>query len=175
MPFEYPKHPNTNHTNPLRDDGVSNPFSDEGSDEATSDNPYSAPAEASGASYRPRGYETTLKSRGRMVFWLGLIGLSNSALGATGVLLLILAVHMGGFNWIYLCAGMLPMGLALSFAAWLFGSRDLRAIDAGAMEGSGREKTRAGWTMGVVGTLIALAPVVYAFVQIGRAVVDAIQ
>ena len=90
-------------------------------------------------------------------------------------MLLILAVYVGAFNWIYLCAGMLPLGLALSFAAWLFGSRDLRAIDAGAMERSGREKTRAGWTMGVIGTLMAVAPVVYAFVQIGRTIVDALR
>jgi len=174
MPFEYPKHPNANHRNPLRDDGGSNPFADEGPDEASSDNPYAASSQASGVSYRPRDYETTLTSRGRLVLWLGAIGLFNSVLGATGVLLLLLAASTIGGNWIYLCAGMLPLGLALSFSAWLFGRRDLRAIEAGAMESSGRGKTRWGKRMGAAGTLIAVAPLVYAFAQIVKEIVDAI-
>lgn len=172
MPFEYPKHPNTNHANPLRDPGGSNPFSDDGPDEANSDNPYSASSHTSDVAYRPRDYETTLTSRGRLVFWLGGTGLANSGLGATGVLLLFLAPSANAFNWLYLCAGMLPLGLAFSFAAWLFGSRDLRAIEAGAMEPAGREKTRRGRTMGAIGTLIAVVPVVYAFAQIVKAIAD---
>ncbi len=172
MPFEYPKHPTSNHRNPLRDDGESNPFAEEGPDEAVSDDPYAAPAQASGFSYRPRGYETMLTSRGRVVFWLGAIGLAISALGATGVLMIFLAPSVGAFYWIYLCAGLLPFGLALSFSAWLFGGRDLRAIEAGAMEASGRGKTRRGWIMGVVGVLIAVAPIVYAFARIVKAIAD---
>lgn len=172
MPFEYPQHPTSNHRNPLRDDGERNPFAEEGPDEAVSDDPYAAPAQASGVSHRPRGYETTLTSRGRLVFWLGVIGLASSALGAAGILMLLLALSAGPFNWIYLCAGLLPLGLALSFSAWLFGSRDLRAIEAGAMEASGRGKTRRGWIMGVVGVLIAVAPLVYAFAQIVKSIAD---
>lgn len=174
MPFEYPKHPNTNRNNPLRGDDGSNPFADEGPDEAAADNPFAASIHASGASYRPRDYETTLTSRGRLVFCLGAIGFFSSALGGAGVLLLFLATSASDFNWIYLCAGMLPLGLALSFSAWLLGTRDLRAIEAGAMEGSGRGKTRVGWTMGVSGTLIAVAPAVYALVQIAKMIADTI-
>jgi len=166
MPFEYPKHPKTNHRNPLRDESGDNPFVDEGADEDAGENPYAASAEASGVSYRPEGYETTLVSRGRLVFWLGAIGLSGSAIGTTGTVLIFLASSAAAGTWVYFCAAMLPLGLAMSFSAWLLGSRDLRAIRAGAMEGSGSERTRRGRTMGMVGSLVAVAPVVYVFVQI---------
>ena len=97
------------------------------------------------------------------MFWLGVTGLSMSALGAMGALLLLLVPAAAASTWVYLCAGMLPLGLALSFSSWWLGSRDLRAIEAGAMEGSGRGKTRRGRSMGVIGSLIAVVPVVYAF------------
>jgi hypothetical protein len=174
MPFEYPRHPNTHHTNPLRDERGTNPFADDEPDESPPENPYAASAQASGGSYRPREYVTTLASRGSLVFWLGAIGVSKSALGALGVLLLLLLPAATASTWIYLCAGMLPLGLALSFSAWWLGSRDLRAIEAGAMEGSSRGKTRQGWTMGVIGSLIAVVPVVYAFALVVKRIADTI-
>ena len=53
--------------------------------------------------------------------------------------------------------------LPLGIAAWVMGQRDLKAMDAGTMDPSGRSNTNAGRVLGVIGTLLVCIPVMLMF------------
>jgi hypothetical protein len=175
MTFEYPENPITNRKDPFRDEGGKNPFADEQLPDVDSPaSPYAASAEATGVSYRPEDYETILPHRGRLVFWLGATGLASSVLGGMGVVLLLVASPNTAGIGISLCAIMLPLGLALSWSAWITGRHDLRAIGAGAMDDSGRSRTQRGHVMGIIGALIGIAPIGYFVLLIVRMIAEEI-
>lgn len=50
------------------------------------------------------------------------------------------------------------LGLLICFicgiVAWVMGSKDLKEIDAGRMDPSGRGLTQAGWILGIIGTVL---------------------
>ncbi len=175
MTFEYPKHPNTDRKDPFRDEGGKNPFADEDSpDVEIPTSPYAASVEATGVTYRPENYETILPHRGRSVSWLGTVGLASSLLGGSGAVLSLVASPDLAMTGVSICATMSPLGLALSWSAWLMGRHDLRAIDAGAMDDSGRTRTRWGHAMGTFGALIAIAPIGYLILLIARMIAEEI-
>lgn len=47
----------------------------------------------------------------------------------------------------------------LGIAAWIMGSGDLKQMDAGAMDPSGRSNTNAGRICGIVGTILLIVSV----------------
>ena len=60
------------------------------------------------------------------------------------------------------------VGLGVGIAAWIMGSNDIKAMDAGQMEPSGRDSTQAGRICGIVGAglpvvalLISIALIVF--------------
>jgi hypothetical protein len=48
--------------------------------------------------------------------------------------------------------------LPLGIAAWIMGGKDLKEMDAGTMDPSGRGNTSAGRVCGMIGTLLASIP-----------------
>ena len=52
----------------------------------------------------------------------------------------------------------------LGIAAWVMGKRDLKEMDAGTMDPSGRGNTNAGRICGIIGTLLAAAVFLLALV-----------
>jgi hypothetical protein len=120
-----------------------NPFADDARDpppprfDPAGRNPYSAPTQ-----YQPAdqqyGYQMALPHRGPVILTLGILGLLGSLAS-------------------FLCC--LPIGvvnLALTLPAWLMGRSDLKAIDAGAMDSSGRGTVMAGFVLGIIGTVLTL-------------------
>ena len=177
MPFEYPKHPNTGRRDPFRDEQGDNPFADDGPEADVSEDPYAvsasetASALRTGPTYRPNNFETTLPHRGGRVFQLGRIGLALSVLGAVGVATCIAFPEASGL-WVVLSAALLLFGLPCSFTAWIMGRNDLRAIRSGAMDDAGLVRTSRGHAFGVIGTLVAIAPVVMAIVMMIRSIAE---
>ncbi len=53
--------------------------------------------------------------------------------------------------------------LPLGIAAWVMGQRDLKAMDAGTMDPSGRSSTNAGRILGMIGTLLVCISVMLMF------------
>ena len=46
------------------------------------------------------------------------------------------------------------IGLPLGIMAWLWGSKDLKEIDAGRMNPEGRSMTQIGYILGIIGTIV---------------------
>ncbi len=169
MPFEYPKHPNTGRRDPFRDEQGDNPFADDGPEAEVSENPYGVSVSPTGPTFRPDDFETTLPHRAGRVFVLGGIGLAMSVLGAAGVTTCVAIPEASGL-WVTLSAALLLFGLPCAFTAWSMGRNDLRAIRSGAMDDAGLVRTSRGHLFGVMGTLVAIAPVVIAIVMIIRSI-----
>ena len=98
-------------------------------------NPYASPRESAGWP-AARGYERFPPHRGGLILGLGISGVVISVIG------------------FLLCAVLPVFALGLSIPAWVMGRNDLRAIDAGAMDPTGRGSTMAGMVMGIVGTVL---------------------
>ncbi|QDU97889.1 hypothetical protein [Lignipirellula cremea] len=107
-----------------------NPFGDLPTPQSSgSSNPYSSPRGSSqpwGGSPRTGG----MPHRGGMILTLGILGIV--AMGTT-------------------CA---PVGLGLGIAAWTMGNTDLAAIQAGRMDITGENLTRAGKVLGVIAVVV---------------------
>ncbi len=118
-----------------------NPFADAAPPDATSDNPYAALESWAEPAYQPSRYETSLPHRGGLVLtfgWLGIAGVFLSVLGAL-------------YYW-----PLAVLNLALTLPPWLWGRSDLRAMLSGAMDVSGRDKTKLGHVLGIIGTAASL-------------------
>ena len=63
--------------------------------------------------------------------------------------------------------------LPLGIAAWIMGSGDLKQIDAGTMDPSGRSMTSAGKIIGMIATILGIIGFVVAVVVIGFGVLGA--
>lgn len=77
------------------------------------------------------------------------------------------APHRGGmiltFGILSIVGWLLCAQLPLSFfgiAAWIMGHADLKEIKAGRMDPAGEGLTRAGWILGIIGTVLLIAGVV---------------
>ena len=171
MPFEYPEHPNTGRRDPFQDEQGDNAFADDGPEAEVSDNPYGVSSSPTGRTFRPDQFETTLPHRGGRVFALGNIGLVLSVLGAVGVTTCVTFPETSGM-WLTFFASALLFGLPCAFAAWIMGRSDLRAIRSGAMDDAGLVRTRRGHLFGVIGTLVAVAPVVIAIAMLIRSIAE---
>ena len=154
--FQRPSHPNTGRTNPFVDEEGNNPFSGENSENGD-DNLFSATNAESVREYQASDFETVLPHRGKLIFWLGVVGMILSGLGVIGAIATVGAL-LGMFDggWIALlgpCAfyALLPNGIA-----WMLGYQDARAIRVGAMSDAGRVSTSRGLLLGQVGTLASV-------------------
>jgi hypothetical protein len=176
MSFRFPEHPNTNRTDPFRDDQGRNPFAEGPSadeQQPVAANPYTS-GQASRNSYVPTGYEQTERSRGKLLIVIATVGCGFSALAAAsiGVGLLVPGISSGGL--LLFAAGPLLLGTAASCSAWLLARHELRAVRAGAMPPDDYRRTRRALICGVAGTLIALLPVVILIVWLAAAVLEAL-
>ena len=68
---------------------------------------------------------------------------------AFGIISLVLAF----FSLIIACFGNV-IGLPLGILAWIWGRKDLRAMDSGEMDPEGRGLTQAGFITGIIGTVL---------------------
>jgi uncharacterized membrane protein YphA (DoxX/SURF4 family) len=66
-----------------------------------------------------------------------------------GVLVLVLGI-----------LGLVGCGIFTAIPAWVIGSGDLKAMDAGTMDPSGRSLTNAGRICGMIATILAIVAVV---------------
>jgi hypothetical protein len=60
-----------------------------------------------------------------------------------------------------------PLGVILGPVAWFGGGVDLREMDAGRMDPSGRGLTLAGKVCGMIGTLVLVVPALVALLLFG--------
>jgi hypothetical protein len=131
--------------NPFAEPGAKPEAADAASERAARDNVYAAPGQAGGQPiYRPQGYTPTLVPHSRRVLILGVLGLVVS-IGC-----------LAAFDYFI----SLPVALAnlgLTIGAWMLGRNELKAIDAGAVEGSDRGQARLGMILGIVATLVSLS------------------
>jgi hypothetical protein len=79
-----------------------------------------------------------------------------------GTLILVL-----GILSLVLCA---PLGIV----AWIMGSTDLKQMDAGAMEPSGRPLTSAGRICGIIGTCLLTLGILFAIVALAGGLLGAL-
>jgi hypothetical protein len=77
---------------------------------------------------------------------------------------ILLRPHRAGLILTLALVGLFIFG-PLCLAAWVMGSGDLREMDAGTMDSSGRSSTSSGRNIGVLGTLLWIAAVVILFVH----------
>jgi hypothetical protein len=171
MPFEYPKHPNTGRSDPFLDEMGNNPFADDGPAAEVSDDPYAVGASHAGPTFQPDNFETTLPHRGGRVLAIGSVGLVLCVLGAAGIAACVAAPDIAG-SWLTLSATSLLFGFSCAPTAWIMGRSDLRAIRSGAMDDAGFLQTRRGHAFGVIGTLIAVAPFVWAIVMLIQSIAE---
>jgi hypothetical protein len=122
----------------------SNPFAEPAEAElVASDNPYSTSAAPATSSAPVVGnYHTTMQSRGGLLLGMGLFSLIGS---------------LGGLPLGFYCFPIGVLVIALSLPTWLMAREDLRAMNAGAMETSGRGTTKVAWVLALISTLLALA------------------
>ncbi len=154
---KYPGNSDEEPKNPFSDEQGNNPFADReetgagATETMASENPYRGGGGAGGsAPRRVGGFETTLPHRGGTVLTLGIAGLFGAAVFA-------------------FCWPMLAINLFVTLPAWLMGQADLRAMQAGAMDPEGRGTTRAGYLLGIFGTLATLLLfVVIAWISFSR-------
>lgn len=86
------------------------------------------------------------------------------SLGLTAMLALALAVVVTS------CCPYVPVdliGVGIGIAAWAIGRRDLKAMDRGAMDPAGREKTRLGHALGLCAASFGLFLVLLRFAILG--------
>ena len=68
--------------------------------------------------------------------------------------------HRGVTILVFGILGLLACQL-LGIAAWVMGNEDLREMDAGWMDPSGRDMTNAGRILGMIGTAMLIIPVIF--------------
>ena len=50
----------------------------------------------------------------------------------------------------------IPVGLFIALPAWVMGSKDMRKMNAGKMDPSGKGNTQGGLICGIIGTILSL-------------------
>jgi len=71
---------------------------------------------------------------------------------------LILGLGIGGLVLSITCCCTLPLpiGLLIALPAWVMGSKDMRKMNAGKMDPTGKGNTKGGLICGIIGTIISL-------------------
>lgn len=163
--FKFPRHPGRRE-NPFQDAGGRNPFGDEealaesasgsAGDADARSGPYAASLQDPRVQpYRPDDYETFLPHRSGWVLWLGLLGAGLQLLAVliAAVAILIVDDFLEGAAYGLPCQ---LLGLGLSVPAWILGQSDLLAMEAGAMDATGLNRTRFGLRLAIAGTLLGV-------------------
>lgn len=70
--------------------------------------------------------------------------------------------------------GLVGICWPLGIVAWVMGNGDLKEMDAGAMDPSGRSMTNAGRICGMIGTIILIVCVVLGIALFGLGLIGAI-
>lgn len=120
-----------------------NPFADTNAPApAPGDNPYATAAGAPAAAVVNAGHFQALPHRGTQLLLFGIFGL---------------LIAMVSVPFIYFCtptgALLATLNFGLTIPAWLMGRSDLKAMNVGAIDASGRSATFAGWLLGLIGTI----------------------
>lgn len=120
--------------------GEANPFSEEHDPQ-----PVETPKFSTGETYRAGEFETTVGHRGRFLMLIGLIGFF------TALTPLVLAFFFPEDRAVLLMIQPF-VGLLFGMPAWLLARGDLKAMAVGAMDPSGRNRTRIGMICGMIAT-----------------------
>lgn len=139
---------------PFSDEKGNNPFAEDGEElpEPADDGPYAASAEGP-YTYKRGDFETVLTNRGRLILGLGIVGTIVSLFGPVTWYLWTASAGLKPWHFGTLSAGVL--GLSFAVPAFVFAMKDLRAMDLGAMESSGRRRTIVGAIFGLFGSVVA--------------------
>lgn len=125
---------------PELSEGAANPFSEE------HDPQPEAPTQfAAGETYRAGEFETTVGHRGGFLLLIGIIGFFTS------ITPLALAFFFSEDRELLLMIQPF-VGLLFGMPAWLLARGDLRAMSVGAMDPSGRRRTRIAMICGMIAT-----------------------
>lgn len=152
-------------------DGGPNPFADDVTAPVShNENPLAAPAANEVQPYKPTDYVPTLPERSSRILTFGIIGASFMAISVLVLAVVFFSTPLWSPELVY-CLPANLLGLAFTIPAWIFGSTDLRAMQAGAMDKASRTRTRIGYHCGWIGTLVGLAPFVSALIAIFAAIV----
>jgi hypothetical protein len=128
---------------PIDDDAGKNRFGDDGQAQANAGNDPAAGSFASSTSgeqpYQPR-YETTAKSRAKLLTTFAMIGLGGALVGVLG------ATGLVSTGWVFPLCGSVASGTAM-----FLGYGDLREMTLGARDGTGRGATSTAMWLGLAG------------------------
>ena len=69
---------------------------------------------------------------------------------------LVLGLGIGGLVLSITCCLTLPIGIFIALPAWVMGSKDMKKINAGKMDPTGRSLTQGGLICGIIGTILSL-------------------
>lgn len=78
--------------------------------------------------------------------------------------------HRGTMILVFGILGLLVC-MPLGIVAWVMGSADLKAMDAGTMDPEGRSSTQAGKILGIIATLLAVLSFVLGMLLLAGAIV----
>lgn len=113
-------------------------------DQGEAGDAFAAGAAAGARPYQPQ-YEVTQQSRGRMLLTIAGLGLAGAVLGLIAL------------------AGVFPTGYFATLisvvpaaTAWMLAYQDLKAMRLGAMDDSGRSRTRLAYWLGLFGLIACL-------------------
>ena len=147
-----------------------NPFADDVTTPIPpSENPLEGPADSEVQPYKPGGYVITLPDRSARVMLFGLIGATFIAISVVILLVVFFSTPLFSPEIVY-CFPADLLGLAFAIPTWIMASKDLKAISAGAMQPTGRFRTRVGYWCGCIATLIGISP----FLASAAAIIGAI-
>jgi len=69
--------------------------------------------------------------------------------------------HRGTLILVLGILGLVLCGVFTAIPAWIMGSGDLKQIDAGQMDPSGRGTTNAGRILGIIGTILGILGILF--------------
>ncbi|HIN84251.1 MAG TPA: DUF4190 domain-containing protein [Phycisphaerales bacterium] len=78
--------------------------------------------------------------------------------------------HRGTMILVFGILGLLVC-MPLGIVAWVMGSADLKAMDAGTMDPDGRSSTQAGKILGIIATLLAVLSFVLGMLLLAGAII----
>ncbi len=126
----------------LNDDG-SNPFTESEPERAEAESGrYEVP-------YQPGDYVTRMRHRRGLILGFGIVGIVPSGILSVDILSSG-RLYSGVPNF---TSAALVFALFFGLTTWILGSRDLKAMSAGVMDGAGKRWTTTGVLLGVLGLL----------------------
>jgi hypothetical protein len=139
-------------------DADHNPFADEITTPVSSnDNPLAAPTCTEVQPFVPVDYEQTQFDRSSRT--LSLAGFGAAFVAASLVIAVVVAIRSSPFTTeLVYCLPTNLLGLALSLPAWIAARADWRAIEAGVMADTSRQRTRIAWWVSFLATWLGTIP-----------------